>query len=235
MKRKFYLWCLSVGLLVVLSGCNLVFSEEVMEEGIKVEAGQAEELKVDLNMGAGKLIVQGGAEDWLNGKFRYSDKELDPDVSYNQEQGQIRIKQPKTNFNYGKDTENEWDLQLTSDIPIELDVSAGASKTELNLEGINLNRLNIDSGVGKLTIDLSGEWEGSFDVNVESGVGKTTFILPSDQGVKIKSDSGIGTTSFEGFISKGNGVYVNEAYGKSDVTIEINADVGVGKTVFKKE
>ncbi|QHE50642.1 toast rack family protein [Pontibacillus sp. HMF3514] len=235
MKRKFYLWCLSVGLLVVLSGCNLVFSEEVMEEEIKIEAGQAEELKVDLDMGAGKLIVQGGAEDWLNGKFRYSDKKLDPDVSYNQDQGQIRIDQSNVNFNYGKDTKNEWDLQLTNDTPIELNVNTGASKTELNLEGINLNHLNIDSGVGKLTVDLSGDWEESFDVNVESGVGKTTFILPSDQGVKIKSDSGIGTTSFEGFISKGDGIYVNEAYEKSDVTIEINADVGVGKTVFKKE
>lgn len=235
MKRKILLWSVSAVLLVALSGCNLVFSEEAKKKDIRVEEGDAERLIVDLSIGAGELNVSGGAEDWVNGDIRYSNKKLDPHVTYDHDRGVVRIDQNKTNMNFGRETINEWNLQLTNNVPLDLEVDVGASKSDLKLSGLHLNNLDIDSGVGKLTVDLSGDWSESFDVNVESGVGKTTFILPSNVGVKIKANSGIGATSFEGYLSKGEGVYVNEAYGKSNVTIDVNADIGVGKTVFKEE
>jgi len=235
MKIKGLLFSVSLVLLAVLTGCNFVFSKEVQKEKIDIAPGEANQLSVDLSIGAGELILTGGASDWVNGEIHYNENGLEPDVKVDQKRGDIRIDQSQTNVNFGRKTINEWDLQLTDGLPIDLDIEAGASKSDLDLFGLHLNSLDVESGVGKLKVDLSGDWKESFKVNVESGVGKTTFILPNDVGVRIKADSGVGKTTFDGFIAKGDGVYVNEAYGKADVTIEIQADVGVGKTVFQNE
>jgi hypothetical protein len=53
--------------------------------------------------------------------------------------------------------------------------------------------------------------------------------------VKIESSKGIGTADFVGFISKGNGIYVNEAFDDANVIINLKTDLGVGEVVFKLE
>lgn len=235
MMRKGMILVVSAALLLFLSGCNFVFSEEVLQKDVVVEKGDAKQLRVDVTIGAGELHVSGGAEDWVNGDIRYSDPKLEPMVESDQEGGKIRVKQSSVNFAFAKDATNNWDLQLTDEVPVDLNVSAGASKTTLDLTGMQLSSVDIDSGVGELTVDLQGDWKESFDVNLDSGVGQTTFLLPSDIGVKINAESGIGSTQFNGFLSKGDGTYVNQAYETSDIVITIDADVGVGETVFKEK
>ena len=52
-------------------------------------------------------------------------------------------------------------------------------------------------------------------------------------GVKIKSEKGLGTSNVVGFISQGEGVYVNEAYEDADVILTVNTEMGVGDITFK--
>jgi len=73
----------------------------------------------------------------------------------------------------------------------------------------------------------------SFTANIETGVGQTTVIVPSKVGVKLTTEKGIGSSTIEGLISKGKGVFVNEAYEKADVVLEINSELGVGDITFK--
>jgi len=110
-----------------------------------------------------------------------------------------------------------------------------ASKTKLDLKGINLSGLDVSAGVGDITIDLSGKWKKSFNASLKMGVGKSTIILPADVGVKIDSSKGIGKAEFVDFISKGNGIYVNEAYEKADVIIKLKTEMGIGEAIFKLE
>ncbi|XZF76777.1 LiaF domain-containing protein [Bacillus sp. AL-1R] len=112
-------------------------------------------------------------------------------------------------------------------------MNTGASKTNLDLRGLDLNKLEIEAGVGELNVNLGGQWNKSFDANIETGLGKTTIVLPSDVGVKINLSKGIGKANIADFISKGNGVYVNEAYENADVKLTINMDLGVGEVNFK--
>lgn len=75
--------------------------------------------------------------------------------------------------------------------------------------------------------------EKSFKANIETGVGQTTIIVPSKVGVKLTTEKGIGSSNIEGLISKGQGVYVNEAYDKADVILDIKSEIGVGDITFK--
>ncbi|CAM5679659.1 hypothetical protein LSPH24S_08318 [Lysinibacillus sphaericus] len=103
----------------------------------------------------------------------------------------------------------------------------------LDLRGLKLEKLDIETGVGDLNVDLGGDWKKSFKTNIETGVGQTTVILPSEVGVKITTEKGIGSMNLEGFIAKGKGVFVNEAYEKADIVLEVNSELGVGDVTFK--
>ncbi|MEE9389730.1 MAG: LiaF domain-containing protein, partial [Candidatus Aminicenantaceae bacterium] len=97
----------------------------------------------------------------------------------------------------------------------------------LDLRGLILNSLDIDMGVGELTVDLSGEQKQSFDVSVDGGVGSATIYLPIDVGVRVEVDGGIGSVNAKSMI-KDRGVYINDAYGKTEVTIDVEVDAGIG-------
>jgi N-terminal domain of toast_rack, DUF2154 len=237
MKKSFFIAVLVGATLVVTSGCNIITNGKVKEELISIEKDNAKSLDVNVDLGAGKLNVTKGGNEWVEGIAEYSHKQLKPEVSYKLKgsKGKVKIEQGKhklPNVKIGK-FKNEWNLKLTDQIPLDLDVDAGASKTDLDLKGLDLNSLDIENGVGELTVDLGGDWKKGFKTKIETGVGKTTIILPSDIGVKIHSNKGIGKANVVDFISKGNGVYVNEAYESSKETVTVDMDMGVGEVSFK--
>ncbi len=129
---------------------------------------------------------------------------------------------------------NTWAIQLNDSIPMDLTVETGASLANLDLQGLQLEKLDIEAGVGDLTVNLGGDWKKSFTTTIETGVGQTTVILPSKVGVKLTTEKGIGSSNVEGLMSKGNGVYVNEAYDKADVVLEVNSELGIGGEITFK-
>ena len=54
------------------------------------------------------------------------------------------------------------------------------------------------------------------------------MILPSDAGVQVEVQGGLGQVNAAGLNRSGN-VYTNDAYGESEVTLEIRIDGGVGE------
>ena len=240
MKKKIFAGALAVSLLVVVSGCG-IFANGSDESGkVTIEKDKAKELQLELNLGAGELNVEKGANDWVEGSINYNQDKLKPKISYKlkRDKGIGVIEQDhKGLMNKIKigELKNEWNLTLTEDIPIDLRVNSGASDTNLDLKGLNIKELDVNAGVGDITIDLGGKWSKSFDAALALGVGKSTIILPNDVGVKIESSKGIGTADFVDFISNGNGVYVNEAYEDADIVINLKTDLGIGEAVFKLE
>ncbi|KOP80146.1 hypothetical protein AMS59_01685 [Lysinibacillus sp. FJAT-14745] len=220
---------------IALSGCNSVVPGKTKDETILVEKDKAEKLDVELQLGVGEITVEKGAKDWVEGTAQYNIDKLAPRVNYDLrgKTGIVSIDHKgSTSVRLGK-IKNTWDIKLNEDIPMDLSIETGASDAELDLQGLQLEKLNIDTGVGDLKVDLGGNWKKSFETNIETGVGQTTVILPSEVGVKLTTENGIGSLDVEGFISKGKGVYVNEAYDKADVKIEVHSEMGVGEVTFK--
>ncbi|TQR27478.1 hypothetical protein C7Y47_23100 [Lysinibacillus sphaericus] len=221
--------------LIALTGCSSVVPGKTKDETILVEKDKAEKLDVELQLGIGEITVEKGAKEWIEGTAQYNIDKLAPKVKYDLrgKTGKISIDHKgSTNVRLGK-IKNIWDIKLNEDIPMDLSIEAGASDAEIDLQGLQLEKLDINTGVGDLKVNLGGDWKKSFETNIETGVGNTTVTLPSKVGVKLTTEKGIGTSSIDGLISKGEGVYVNEAYDKSDVKIEVNSEIGLGDVTFK--
>lgn len=218
---------------VLLSACAALERESMTET---IERKGASTAQIQIGMGAGTLDIRSeNMKSLAKGDFSYN-KQNKPEIDYqvNGDNGMLSIQQPKDE-EAKTDLEilklNQWTLSLNDQVPLDLQVDAGAANTHLDLRNLSLQSLTVNMGVGKNTVDLSGDWKEGFQGELNSGVGLTEVILPKDVSVRIKAD-GIRGTFTEDFY-KQDGYYVNDAYGKSDIQLEIICNIGIGGMSFK--
>ena len=207
---------------------------ELKEENLTVQLGEAETVELDLDMGSGKLKLKGGARELMEAYFAYNIDRWKPEVDYyiSGNRGILKIQQGESSgIPVGK-TRNTWEISLSNDVPIAVKVDFGAGEGKLDFSELMLESLDIDMGVGDLTIDLTGEQKKDLDVDIEGGVGSATIYLPENIGVRVDIDGGIGSVNAKDFNKSGH-VYTNDAFGKTDVSIDIKIDAGIGSIELK--
>jgi hypothetical protein len=213
---------------LLLAGC--VGVGPVHTDSERVDLGGAESVRVEIDLGVGALLMDGGAADLLEAQFTYSEESWKPELEYTVggTEGRLSIRQPSeaktmgwTNVHY------EWDLRFNSDVPMDMKIDLGVGGGDLDLGDLNLRELDIDVGVGGAEIDLTGERERDLQATIHGGVGGLKVLLPRDVGVRVEAESGLGRVDGSGFNREGD-VYTNDAYGRTDVTLSVRLDVGVG-------
>lgn len=217
--------------LVVVSACTIgnVPIGELETETKSVELGDAKAVRVEIHMGAGELKVGGGAAKLLDADFAYNVARWRPEVDYTvtDGQGRLEIRQPATGGSMGR-MRYEWDLRLKNSVPMEMSVELGAGRADLTLGGLTLSSLDLKMGAGETVVDLTGDWKNDLRARIRGGVGKATLRLPRDVGVRVHAEGGIGAINAHD-LKKDGGAYVNEAFGKSDVTLNVDVKGGVGE------
>ena len=83
-------------------------------------------------------------------------------------------------------------------------------------------------GAGRTTIDLTGAYDSDLVASIQGGVGRATVLLPSEVGVRVEAQGGLGEINTEGLQKEGE-AYVNDAYGDSEVTLDVDIQGGVGQ------
>ena len=76
------------------------------------------------------------------------------------------------------------------------------------------------------------DYAQDFDVSIEGGVGEATVLVPSEVGVRVRAEGGLDKINAEGFQRDGE-AYVNDAYGDSDVSLNLDVRGGVGSISLK--
>lgn len=208
---------------------------EIKEKTVVTPLENAESAELNLKLGAGELKIQAGTIDALmSGYFKYNVPRWEPEVSYHKTGSKafLTIEQRRSSgITLGR-TRNRWDLQLNNRIPLELKLHLGAGEADLNLNGLQLKDIEIHMGVGSLTLDLSGDRTQNLEGSVHGGVGSGTIYLPKNIGARIRVDGGIGSVDASGFAKSGD-TYTNEAYGKSQVSIDLEIKAGIGSISLK--
>ncbi|MBE3111829.1 MAG: hypothetical protein IMZ46_15215 [Acidobacteria bacterium] len=210
---------------------------DVMKDTQMVALEGATRAEVGLHMNAGELRVRGADQEaLLEASFEYSRDRDRPVVDYRRfgDKGILEVRRARRNsVPFGR-IRNRWDLRLTRAVPMELDIDLGAGQSDIDLRGLKLQRVEIDMGVGEMTLDLQGPHQESFNVKIDGGVGSGKITLPSEAGVRVKVDGGIGSVDAHGLTKQG-GFYVNDAYGKSAVVIEVDINAGIGSLDLRVE
>lgn len=217
----------------------------------------AELVRVTVRIGAGELTVRRGDVALLDAEFTYNVDEWEPEVVYEvtNGQGRLTLRQPDVDrISLTGRTRYRWDLRFGDAIPLDMRIEAGAGNHEMNLSGLpitdlnvtlgagdarvdlsnnpTLSRLDLSIGAGSVAVDLSGPQDRNAQVEIRGGVGSTTVRLPEDIGVRVDVTRGIGDLEMIGLRREGN-VWVNQAYGESEVTMEVRIRAGVGRIALE--
>lgn len=218
-----------------------------------VEVGAAEAVRAEIVMNFGEIKISGGAGDLMEAELSYNVDELEPRVSYDisGSTGELTVKHrdiedlPLGDY---EETRSEWELSFNDDVPMDMTLTMGATRGDIDLRGLELANLNlevgaaqadlslgdgplrnldIEMGAGDLTIDMANDWDSDLTGEITSGVGKLTIYLPSDVGVVVDVEMGIVTIETKGLQKDGNR-YTNDAFGESEVTLRLQIEGGVG-------
>lgn len=215
-----------------------------------VSLGTAKTVRVDLNIGTGRLTVDGSARNLLDGRFTYNVPAWKPEISYaaNGGQGMLSVMQPSTSVRDLHEPRYDWNLGLNSHVPIDLTVEIGAGSATLNLvgaqirnldlttgagngtivlDGRSLQRLQASTGAGALNVTLDGPWKHSLTGSLKSSAGAITLRTPPDAGVRITTNNVVGVINANGFTQL-DGAWVNDLYGKTPVTLNLEVASTVG-------
>ena len=197
---------------VLLGSCGAQGQQDIGEmrnESRSVQPEDAKTVRAHLVMGAGELKVGGAADALMEADFSYNVADWKPQIDYdvNDDTGELTVKQGSgDDGRLGGGARNEWDLRLNDDVPTDLVVEMGAGKT---------------------TVDLTGDYAEDLDASIQGGVGEATVLVPSMVGVRVRAEGGLGKINAEGFQREGE-AYVNDAYGESGVTMNVDVQGGVG-------
>jgi len=139
------------------------------------------------------------------------------------------------NHNLGDKSRGEMRLSLSPRVPVDLSLDLGATKATLDLGGLNLTGLQLESGASETVVDFSSPNQGRMQ-SLDVDVGAASFEarnLANANAAKVRVHGGVGGVEldFGGQWQQDMTVDVDLALGK--LTLHVPRDVGVRVEVEK--
>lgn len=126
----------------------------------------------------------------------------------------------KTNIDFGEPN------------PISLeyfDVETGVGAFEINnLGNANFKHFKFNGGIGDYVIDFAGDHYLDTKVDIAVGAGKVKIFVPRSSGVRMKVDKSFFCSFNIDDIYKKDDLYYNDKWGKTDNSLDMNLETGVG-------
>jgi hypothetical protein len=202
----------------------------VKTESQSVDLDAATSANIQIEFPAGKLNIQSGTSNLMDASFRYNVDDWQPQVNYTESdtQGELVVSQPGADkVPVGGGLVNEWEIQLSENVPMDLLIRTGAGNSQLDLGELDMTSLTVETGAGTTTVNLDGNWQHDVDVSIQGGFGELTVNLPAEMGVRVNMDTALVTVTANGLIVDDNG-YVNQAFGTAPYTLTLKLEAGVG-------
>jgi len=130
-------------------------------------------------------------------------------------------------------SEPSWDLSLTTQVPLNLDVKMIIGKSSVEAQNMKLSSLSTSLVIGETVVYLPTK--GTFDAKIEGVIGSITIHVPESMGVQINSDVGLLNVQVpSGYIS-GEGIYSSPGFAGAEnrVTIDVSQVIGKVQIVNK--
>ena len=115
-----------------------------------------------------------------------------------------------------------------------LHVRSDAARLELlELGNANADELTFDGGLGTYTFGFGGQWQRSARVHIQAGASQVTIRVPRDIGVRV-CPGDLRSGDYDGLKKQGD-CYGNALYDQSDIQLDIDLELGLGRLVLRQE
>lgn len=180
---------------------------------------------VRLRFGGGEVTVEPGpADQLLVGQF-----ENGAAVQRRRGPGSVELSPVGVAVFPWFDRPLSWKIGVTTGAPLDLDMRCGAAKVRVDLTGVALRRLKIQTGASDTRV-LLPRAAGESSVKAEGGAASLTFEVPAGVAARIKSLMVIGSTSVDEsrFPKAASGRWESPDYATATNRVDLEISGGVG-------
>jgi hypothetical protein len=126
----------------------------------------------------------------------------------------------------GKTSGWQWDVNFTPSVPMDMNVNMGVGEIELDLNRLRVDQLDVNLGVGKITVVLPAK---TLHGKLNCAIGETVVIIPRGAEAQIIVKAGItAVDNSAGFTHSGD-LYTSAGYNNTGVTrIDLEVDQAIG-------
>jgi hypothetical protein len=219
-------------ILLLLGGAVTAASVRTMDGGGSETSSFTEQLNgltsadIQVAFGGGNLRIHSlgaGADAFIQGQF----EGLPADVVFERagDTGRLRIESSGTGF-FSDFGDTVWDVGLSRQAELDLDVDAGAADLNLDLRDLRVTRLDVSVGAANADIVVpSGA--GHVDVVISAGAASINVIVPEGVAARISSDSGLSSVDVDtSRFPRSGGEYISPGYGSATDRVYIRIQVG---------
>lgn len=180
---------------------------------------------VRLRFGGGEVTVEPGpADQLLVGQF-----ENGAAVQRRRGPGSVELSPDGATVFPWFDRPLTWRIGVTTGAPLDLDMQCGAAKVRVDLTGVTLRRLTIQTGASDTRV-LLPRAAGESSVRAEGGAASLIFEVPAGVAARIKSLMVIGSTSVDEsrFPKAASGRWESPDYATATNRADLEISGGVG-------
>lgn len=208
--------------LVVLAGALWPRGESVVDT-LAIPMGGAASGEVTLKFGPGELEVVAGTPGTLvDGTFEGGV------VRHDRGPGRVELETDIAGVWPWFGQRVHWRVGLAPDVPIALRLEGGASRSMLELGGLNVPTLVVKTGASDTRIALPASVDHC-DARIDAGAAQVRVTVPAGVAARIKAQMGLGSTSVdEARFPRAPGGWASPDYDTAQRRAEITIQGGVG-------
>jgi hypothetical protein len=229
-----YFWPLliiAVGLWMILGFFGR--RQAIQGEQVSIPLEGAKSAFVRFNHGAGRFNLSAGATagEILNGTFGGG---LSYKSQLSGDRLEVKLRTPSQIWAWLPGETLDWDVRLNRDVALNVKVDTGASASVLDLSGLKVVDLDIDSGASSTELTLPAA-AGSTHVDIDTGASSLKIHVPTGVAASIRVKSGIASVNVasDRFPRVDGNLYQSADYATAANRADITIDAGVGSIEIK--
>jgi len=223
------LLCACLGLAIWQYGPSLPAKETTINYSEPL--GNLERAKIQLDFTPGSLTVgslPSSSQNFIevDSKARNGDRSVKADFHRLGNEGSLHLSTVD-------EANTGWDIRLTRNIPLMMDIKSAVSSMELDLSQLEVTELRMDIDVGTCTMKMPSS-AGITSVYIEADVANVEVTIPDGVAAKLKADVDLGLFKVdEDRFPRKNDYYVSRNFDDAENRIELELDCDIGRVQVK--
>jgi len=189
--------------------------------------------RVGVDFGAGKLLLGSLPESSQNlaeAQFGGSGK-VDATVKRHGSEATLQLSRTSGSFLWGAD--EEWNVNLSRRVAIDLDLNTGASNVELDLTDLLVDKFTLNAGASKIQVWFP-RTVGGTDATVKAGAADLDLVVPEGVAARISIDAVLANVNVDEtrFPKKGDR-YESAGFDEAPNRLTLEIDSGAARITIR--
>jgi hypothetical protein len=191
-----------------------------------------EPLDLQIQYGAGRLTIRPADPPTLyEMELRYAEEVVTPVVEYDEQGRTLRlgVRPVEGRRSLNRRDASTASIRLTRQVPLDIDLSFGAGRAEIQLGGVAVRRLAVSTGASETTLDFdTANPVVAHSVSIEAGAADLRVTgLGNARAERISFQGGVGATVLDFWGSWDRSATASVQMGVGSVTLRLPRHLGV--------